>query len=352
MHTPLPLSDATLARHAARVAVPGYDRAALAPGVVHLSVGSFHRSHQAAYLDALARSGETGWGVVGVGLRHRELRDRLATQDGLYTLVERGHDGDRARVIGVLSRYLFAPDDPGAVLDALADEPTRLVSLTVTGAGYKLHPSSGELDLDDPEIRADLADPAAPRSALGFLVEGLDRRRRAGRASVTVLSCDNMPANGQVTRRVTVAFARLRDERLAEWIEREVAFPSSMVDRITPKTTREDRAFVARRFGVADRWPVITESFSHWIIEDEFCNGRPPLEAVGIHFVSDVQPYALTKTRLLNAGHCALGHLGQLAGHRRADRAVADPVFRDYVSRLMEQDVSPLLPPVAGLDLA
>jgi fructuronate reductase/mannitol 2-dehydrogenase len=316
-----------------------------------MSVGHFHRSHQAMYFDALARLGHTEWGLVGVGLRRREMQDALAAQDGLYTVVERGADADTARVVGVLRGYFFAPDAPEAVVEALAAETTRLVTFTVTGAAYHVDLATGLFDAAHPEVVADLADPAHPISALGFLVEALDRRRRAGRAPFTIASCDNIASNGAVTRTAVVSFARLRDDRLANWIEENVAFPSSMVDRITPVTTDEDREMVAREFGIEDRWPVITEPFSQWVMEDAFCNGRPPLEEVGVQLVPDVRPYALIKTRLLNASHSALGYLGYLAGERCADVAMADPAIRGYLSELMRAEIAPLLPAVAGQDL-
>jgi len=314
------------------VAVPSYDRAALTPAVVHMSVGYFHRAHQAVYFDDLARSGVTGWGMTGIGLRRRAMHEALAPQDWLYTVVERGAGATRARVVGAMGRYLFAPDDAPAVVAALADERTRLVTLTVTGAAY------------DP-------DSAGAGSALAFLVEALDRRRHAGRPPFTVLSCDNLPANGDIARAAVVGYARSRDVALARWIEERAAFPSSMVDRITPKTTDADRDWVARELGVADRWPVMTEPHSEWIVEDEFCNGRPPLEEAGVRFVADVRPYALIKTRLLNATHCALGHLGILAGHGSTDAAMADPAVRSYVERLTGEEIAPQLPRVPGLDV-
>jgi fructuronate reductase/mannitol 2-dehydrogenase len=324
------------------VSVPSYDRTALTPSVVHLSVGSFHRSHQAVYFDELARQGHTGWGLTGVGLRRREMRDALVPQDCLYTVVERGPGGDRARVVGVIGRYLFAPDAPSAVVGALADPRTRLVTLTVTGAAY---------DVRAPDVLEDLAHPGRPRSALGFLVAGLDRRRRGALGPLTILSCDNMPASGDVARDAITAFARLRDEGLAQWIEEHVTFPSSMVDRITPRTTDADRERLARELGVEDRWPVMTEPYADWVIEDDFAAGRPPLEEAGVRCVADVRPYALIKTRLLNATHCALGHLGVLAGLRATDEAMADPLFAEYVARLTAEEIAPLLPRVPGLDL-
>jgi mannitol 2-dehydrogenase len=349
---PRPLNDRTLACCGHRVAVPSYDRRALTPSVVHMSVGSFHRSHQAVYFDDIAERGSREWGLVGVGLHRRKMHDALEAQDGLYTVVTRAATGDTARIVGVITDYLFAPEKAEAVLGALADSRTRVVTLTITAGGYKLEAATGAFAAADAEIVADLAAPGRPCSALGYLVEALDRRRRAGRPPFTILSCDNMPANGAIARTAVVALARLRDERLARWIEQNVAFPSSMVDRITPQTTPRDRALLERQFAIEDRWPVITEPFSQWIVEDAFCNGRPPLDEVGAQFVSDVRPYALMKTRLLNAAHSALGYLGSQAGHGCTSGAVADPVFSRYLARMMREEIAPLLPPVPGIDLS
>ncbi|PRY51303.1 fructuronate reductase/mannitol 2-dehydrogenase [Geodermatophilus tzadiensis] len=351
----VPLSDRTLPDLPPEVSVPTYDRAALRPGIVHIGVGGFHRAHQAVYLDELARAGETGWGVVGVGLHSREIGEVLAGQDGLWTVVERGADGDRATVVGVLTRYLYAPDDPEAVLAALTDERTRVVTLTITGTGYRVDAHTGEFDADDPHVARDLEDPGSPETVFGYLVEALHRRREAGQPPFTVLSCDNMQSNGSAARTAVVSFARLRDgtgdDGLAEWIDEHVAFPSSMVDRITPNTSPEDRDAVAAGTGVDDRWPVVTEPFRQWVVEDSFCNGRPPLEQVGVRFVDDVSPYETVKTRLLNAGHSAIAYLGYLAGYRTTADVMADPVFRDYLTRLMAEEIAPHLPEVPGVDL-
>jgi fructuronate reductase/mannitol 2-dehydrogenase len=235
------------------------------------------------------------------------------------------------------------------VLDALSDPATRLVTLTITGNGYLLTPD-GEFSGDDPLVASELEDPGSPDTVFGYLVEALERRRRAGVPPFTVLSCDNIPGNGAAARTMVVSFAQLRDPELARWIEENGAFPSSMVDRITPETTPEERDRIVRSFGVDDRWPVITEPFTQWVIEDSFCNGRPPLEEVGVQFVDDVSPYELTKKRLLNASHCALGYLGYLAGYRTTAEVMADGAYAAFVSAMVDE-VTPLLPRVDGIDL-
>jgi mannitol 2-dehydrogenase len=345
------LSNTTLHQLDDRIRVPEYDREALTPAVVHLGVGGFHRAHQAVYLDDLAGTGETGWGEIGVGLRSPAMRDALGPQDSLFTVVERSGRGDYARVVGAMTRYLYAPDCPEAVLAALADQRTRLVTLTITGAGYHID-GNGAFDLDHPEVRADLHDPGWPSSVFGYLVAALDRRRRAGLPAFTVLSCDNMPGNGAATRTAVLGFAGARDTSLAAWIDAHASFPAGMVDRITPRTDDRARALVAEQFGVHDRSPVITEPFTQWVVEDRFCNGRPPLELAGVRFVTDVTPYQLMKTRLLNAGHSALGYLACLAGeYRTTSEAMTNPIIADYLRALMGEEITGLLPEVPGTDL-
>jgi mannitol 2-dehydrogenase len=349
-HTGRAVTDRTLARLNAEVDVPAYDRSSLTPAIVHLGVGGFHRAHQAVYLDDLARLGETGWGETGVGLRSPAMRDALVPQDCLYTVVQRSRHGDTARVVGSMVGYRYAPADPMAVLSCLAHPCTRVVTLTITGDGYLLD-DTGRLRAGDPGARADLADPRHPVTAIGYLVEGLDLRRRAGLPAFTVLSCDNLPDNGAAVRAAVLGLARLRDRELAAWIEAHASFPSSMVDRITPQTDDAARRLVTDRFGIDDRSPVITEPFTQWVIEDDFCNGRPPLERVGVQFVPDVAPYKLMKTRLLNAGHSALGYLGRLSGgHNSSSEAMANPVIADYLAALMREEIAPLLPAVPGID--
>jgi fructuronate reductase/mannitol 2-dehydrogenase len=344
------LTPNTLSALADRVEVPTYDRSALSPAVVHIGVGGFHRAHQLVYFDDLAqREISTEWGVIGVGMRSPSMRDALRPQEYLFTVVEKGSQAEKGRVVGVMGEYIFAPEQPDDLLAALCAASTRLVTLTVTANGYPVNLDTGEFEASF-EVVADLQQPHRPRSVFGYLVEALDRRRRAGLPAFTVLSCDNVQHNGAAARTAVMSFAALRDPQLADWIGANVSFPSSMVDRITPQTSPRQRDAIAESLGVDDRWPVITEPFSQWIIEDDFCNGRPPLDQVGVLYVDDVQPYKLIKTRLLNATHSAVGYLGYLCGYRTMHEAMSDPVITEYVIRLLAE-VSPMLPDVPGMDL-
>ncbi|WP_380166439.1 mannitol dehydrogenase family protein [Jannaschia sp. R86511] len=349
------LRQDALATIAERVPVPTYDRSALRVGIVHLGVGGFHRAHQAMYLDALMEQGQAlDWALCGVGvLAHdRRIIETLQQQDGLYTLVVKHPDGHREpRVVGSVARALLAPDDPRAVLDQMADPAVRIVSLTITEGGYLVNQVTGEFDADDPSIAADLVPGATPSTAFGFVVAALARRRAEGTAPFTVLSCDNIPGNGDVTRRMLSAFARLVDPDLADWILAEVAFPSSMVDRITPVTSPADVEQLEEQFGLVDGWPVVCEPFTQWVVEDAFALGRPPLADVGVQLVDDVEPYELMKLRLLNASHQALAYLGHLVGYRYAHEVCADPLFRRFLLGYMTHEGSPTLPAVPGVDL-
>jgi fructuronate reductase/mannitol 2-dehydrogenase len=347
---PLALNEQNLQRLRHRVSVPAYRRDRLTSGVVHLGVGNFHRAHQAVYFDDLANLGLTRWGITGIGFRSRRIREALPSQDLLYTVLELSAAGSRARVVGALRRYVFAPERPARVLAVLSAPRTRLVTLTLTGDGYPYDPTAG-LVLDD-DLRRELADPTRPSTAFGYLVAGLDQRRRSGMRGLTILSCDNRPDSAVAARATVLALAELRDPGLARWIEDQVTFPDSMVDRITPATGDAHRLQVAEQLGISDRWPVVTEPFSQWVIEDAFVRARPPLDHVGAQFVADVAPYKQVKTSLLNGTHCALGYLGTLAGFADTGEAMADPLLRSYVARLMASEVAPLLPSGVRLDLA
>jgi len=333
------------------VRVPSYDRGGLTNSVVHFGAGCFHRAHQAVYLDELAERGISAeWGAVGVSLRSGAVKRALAPQGCMYTVLERGPECDEARVIGAITR-LCGPDDSADVRAALVDPQTKLVTLTVTGDGYKVDPESGQLDEGDPDLLHDLWVPSSPVTLHGHVVNALRLRRERGLPPFSVVSCDNLPDNGQTTRNAIVSFARLGDERLADWIEDNVAFPATVVDRITPRTTARERALLARDYGLRDRWPVVAESFSQWIIEDHFSNERPPLEEVGVRFVADAGPYELVKKRMLNGAHCAIAYVGLLAGHRRIDEAMGDADLRGFIEALLDHEVIPQLPQPPGIDL-
>lgn len=334
------------------VARPRYDRAAIATGIVHLGLGAFHRAHQAVYTDdALARR-PGDWGICGVSLRSPETRDALAPQSGLYTLGVRDAEGERLRVIGALREVLVAPEDPVAVLARLADPRVRVVTITVTEKGYCHSPATGTLDEGHVDIRHDLGSPARPRSLPGFLVEALRRRRAAGTPPFTVLSCDNLPNNGEVTARILGAYAGLLEPGLERWIEDNVACPSSMVDRIVPATTDEDRARIAAALGCNDAAAVVSEPFTQWVFEDRFPSGRPAWELEGAEPVADVRPYEAMKLRLLNASHSCIAYLGYLSGYQTVAETIADPAFARFVAALMDDEVTPTLRMPAGADLA
>ena len=321
-------------------------------GIVHLGLGAFFRAHGALYVaEAMHRSGGD-WGIVGVSLRHPDQRDRLAPQGFAYTALELGPDGATPRVVEVIEDVLVAPESPGAVLARMADPATRIVSLTVTEKGYCRDPATGRLNADHPDIAHDLAHPEAPRSAPGFLVAALARRRVAGAPAFTVLSCDNLPENGATVRGVVLDLARRRDPDLADWIAAEATFPSTMVDRIVPATRPEDVARVAGLTGCRDAAPVIHEPFRQWVVEDRFVGGaRPDLGAVGVQLVRDVQPFELMKLRMLNGTHSALAYLGYLAGYEMIAETVADPMFAAFVRRLWAEEIIPTLAPPPGEDL-
>ena len=349
------LNDDALASIGAEVPVPAYDRSKVTTGIVHLGVGGFHRAHQAMYLDRLMSQGQAlDWGICGVGVLPHDarMRDALTAQDGLYTLVLKHPDGAlEPRVIGSITEYLLAPDDPEAVVEKMADPATRIVSLTVTEGGYSIDPVTGVFDASAPAVQRDLAVGAVMGTTFGLVTEALARRRARGLVPFTVMSCDNLQGNGDLARLAFTTFARLRDPELGAWVEAEVAFPNAMVDRITPQTTPEDVALVRDRFGIDDAWPVVCEPFTQWVVEDRFTDGRPPLEDAGVQVVEHVEPYELMKLRLLNAGHQALCYSAHLAGYRLVHEAAQDPLFARFLRDYMDHEATPTLEPVPGVDL-
>jgi fructuronate reductase len=320
-------------------------------GIVHLGLGAFFRAHGAIYVEqAMAASGGD-WGILGVSLRNPGIRDALAPQDGAYTALELAPDGPKTQVIGSVLGALVAPEDPEAVLVAMASPGVRIVSLTVTEKGYCHEPATGRLNPDHPDIRHDLAHPL-PVSAPGFLVRALQRRRDLNLPPFTVLTCDNLPGNGHLVRGLVLEMAGRIDPALAAWIAAEGRFPSTMVDRIVPATTADDIARVAALTGHHDASPVVHEPFRQWVIEDDFVGGmHPDLAAAGAQMVRDVAPFELMKLRMLNGTHSSLAYLGYLGGHETIADCMADPVYRALVRRLWAREIIPALAPPEGVDL-
>jgi mannitol 2-dehydrogenase len=335
---------------------PAFDPAGVRPAIVHIGPGNFHRAHMARYTHELMEIDPSaiGWGIVGAGLMpgDAKLAAALAGQDCLYTLVERGgNGGERLRLIGSLAGMILAAEDSSALIDAIVRPETRIVSLTVTEHGYCLDPATKRLDREHPAIVRDLADPGRPHSAIGIIAEGYRRRMIAGGAAFTAMSCDNIQHNGHVLAQAVLDYAALRSPELAGWIAAEARFPSTMVDRITPVTRAEDVADLAARHGIDDHCPVFCESFSQWVIEDDFADGRPDWDRVGAQFVPDVSPYEFMKLRLLNASHLAISGPGRLMDHVFIHEVMADDLVRRYMRALMDRETGPTLLPVPGIEL-
>lgn len=340
------LAPDTLDRLDPRVATPVYDRDALARSIIHIGVGGFHRAHLATYVDELATAGNVDWGIVGAGVRSSDtaMAEALDAQACLYTLVTRAEDAVHARVIGSLVGYVLAHPELDPLVERIAAPATQIVSLTVTEGGYPVDDETGAFDPDSPN--------AQPGSAFAAIVRGLRRRKDAGAGPLTVLSCDNIMGNGTTARAATLGVADVLDPELIGWICEHVAFPNSMVDRITPVTTDKDRVWLAERFGVADRWPVMTEPFRQWVVEDRFAAGRPPLEELDVIITADVEPYEIFKLRLLNAGHSCLAYLARLLEIERVDEVLAEPGFAAFLRRFLDDEAGPMVPDAPGIDLA
>jgi fructuronate reductase len=343
------LNRSTLSTLAGKAALPTVDAADV--GIVHLGLGAFHRAHQATYTEDTLAQAPGPWAILGADLLGPDIRDRLRAQDNLYTVLEQGRLGNRARIMGIVKEVLVGPENPAALLDRMTDAAVRIVSLTVTEKGYCHDPATGALRADDPGIVHDLANADAPRTAIGYLVRALERRRHAGTGPFTVMSCDNLPNNGRTVKGVVLAFARAVDPALARWIEGTVPFPCTMVDRIVPATTPDDVAAVAAHLGVSDEAPVVCEPFRQWVIEDTFITGRPRWELAGAELVADVAPYEEMKLRILNGSHSALAYLGYLAGYATIDVAVADAAYARFARRLMDDEATPTLKVPAGTDI-
>lgn len=344
------LSSATLDGLPADVIRPAYDRAAVQCGVVHLGIGAFHRGHQAVVFDDALNAGDLRWGIMAASLRSPAVRDQMAPQDGLYTLLVRDGVSEQARIIGAVAQVIVAPEDPQALLTALASPGTHIVTLTITEKGYKLDPATGALIEDDPQLAADLASLENPQTAPGYLVAALARRKAAGLPPFTAISCDNLPHNGTRLRNAVLALARRHDPALADWIAQEGAFPETMVDRIVPATTPEDIAVLSTRIGVEDQAMVKTEPFIQWVVEDRFCGPRPVFGA-GVQLTAAVAPWEEAKLRLLNGAHSGIAYLGGLAGIEHVHEVLALPEARHFVEVLWDEAQTTLSPP-PELDVA
>ncbi|MBI5939332.1 MAG: mannitol dehydrogenase family protein [Caulobacterales bacterium] len=316
--------------------------------IVHFGPGAFFRAHQASYIDDLLAT-DPRWAISAVALKTSGVRNALAPQDGLYTLVELG-ETTRFRVSGAIRELLVASEDADRVADRLASPDTRLVTLTVTEKGYCLK-GDGTLDLDHPDIRHDLAEPDRPVSVIGWLVEGLSRRRAAGLPPFTTLSCDNLPSNGSKLKATVVRLAQARDPALARWIAAEARFPCSMVDSITPATDDALRARVLAETGLEDAWPIQRETFTQWVLEDDLGPDAPDLASVGVTLTHDVEAWEAAKLRLLNGAHSTLAYVGLLRGHETVRGAMADAELASFVRAMMLEDIAPTLHAPAGLDI-
>jgi mannitol 2-dehydrogenase/sorbose reductase len=347
------LTQDTLASFASNVAKPGYDRTRLRPGIVHFGVGNFHRVHQAAVIERCLHSPRhEHWAICGVGLTDgpaaRAKAETYRKQDCLYSITELTSPvPERTQVIGAMTQYLHAPSNPDSVLARLADPGTRIVSLTITEGGYNMDGITGAFRLDAPEVAAELVD-RRPRTVFGYIAAALERRRDLGLPPFTIMSCDNLPRNGDTAREGVTAFARVRDPRLAEWIEQRGAFPNSMVDRIAPQVTEEDRQRIAAATGVDDLVAATCEPYTKWVIEDRFADGRPDLELGGTVFSDDVPAYVEVKGRLSNAAHMLMCYPSLLIGWRLVDEGMRDPRIPRLLRNFWDLDARRLVTPPSG----
>jgi mannitol 2-dehydrogenase len=351
--TVVKLSARTLPDIPGSVKTPGYDRARLSPGVLHIGVGNFHRAHQANYFNRLFELGlDHDWAILGAGIMPSDdaMRKKLGPQDWLTTMVELDPEGFKAEIIG--SMIGFTAVDPGALIAAMLNPSIRIVSLTVTEGGYFLNSETGGFDPSHPSIAKDARTPQQPQTVFGAIIAALKARRAARVAPFTVMSCDNLPENGHVARATVLGLAEMSDPAFAGWIAEHVAFPNSMVDCITPATGAREIDLVRARFGIDDAAPVVCEPFRQWVMEDSFSNGRPALENVGVEFVENVAPYELMKLRILNGGHAAIAYASALLGHHYVHDAMADPLIAGFLEKLTMAEILPTVPSIAGVALS
>ena len=333
------------------VSKPDYQRALLSPGIIHIGVGNFHRAHQAVYLDKLFNAGLAyDWAIRGAGIKTYDsvMRDKLKAQDWLTTVVELDAKGLTARVCA--SMLDFIENDASTLIDALTDSQIRIVSMTITEGGYFMDDKTGGFNLAHDEIQRDIANIETPTTVFGLMISALKRRKEQNKPAFTIMSCDNIPHNGNITKRVVSEMAAAIDGDLAQWISQNVTFPNSMVDCITPATSEQERQRLVTLFDIEDQAPVFCEPFRQWVLEDNFANGRPPLEQVGVEFVADVAPFELMKLRILNGGHAAIAYPGALFGIHFVHDVMAHPLISLYLKKLVTQEIIPTLPQVPGVD--
>lgn len=356
MDNTLQLNQENLSTIANRISAPNYNRTSDTANIVHIGVGGFHRAHLAYYLHQLKQGGNaTEWNIIGIGLREADtkLHDIFKKQDHLYTLMVKHPNGNcEPEAIGSIVDFKMGTTDPNPVIDCMANAECKIVSLTITEGGYNFNPTTGEFNFNNPDIQHELQNPDDPKTVYGFLCAALKRRRDAGLPAFTIMSCDNIEHNGDMARKMLLSFAEKQNTDLATWIAQEVCFPNSMVDRITPVTAQADIETLAQNFGVQDAWPVTCEPFIQWVVEDKFSNGRPDFEKVGVQFVPDVGPYEKMKLRLLNAGHSVLGLLGALHGYPTINACVEDELFANYLRAFLDQEATPILGDIEGIDLS
>jgi mannitol 2-dehydrogenase len=331
---------------------PHYDRNTLETGIVHMSVGGFHRAHQAVYLDDVLNKNSSNWMISGVGLMPQDAQnfDALKQQDCLYSVLERSPTEDKVRVVGSIKELIHAPSDVELVINKIASPSIKIISLTITEKGYYYN-EKRNLDLTSEQIKYDIALPSSPKTAYGYLVKGLQKRKEDNAGAVTIMCCDNLPGNGHITQHLLGQFITESAPDLLPWLNENVSFPNAMVDRITPVTTPLIQDILRDNFSLQDGWPVVCEDYIQWILEDKFIAGRPAFETVGVQMVDDVEPYERMKVRLLNGSHSALSYISYLLGHRNVDKAMADPLVCKFVEQYMNQDITPSLPSVPGIDL-
>ena len=337
----IPLANSSLPALPQGVSGPGYDRAGLKPGILHVGLGNFHRAHQAVYYDdLLGAGGDPSWAVIGAGVMASDqaMRRDLLDQDCLYSVTEMSAAGETVRVLGAMTGFLPVEEGHRAMVAAMTDPAIRIVSLTVTEGGYFVSAETGGFNPGHPAIREDIASPEEPKTVFGAIVSGLRVRRAAGAAPFTVMSCDNLPHNGDVTRAAVLGVARGSDPELAEWIADNVTFPNGMVDRITPATSDARRLRLSEKHGLSDARPVFCEPFRQWVLEDRFCAGRPALEEVGVQFVDDVTPYEHMKIRMLNGGHALIAYPSGLLDVGYAHEAMAHPLISAFFDKVEREE--------------